>query len=125
MTVINIETLQLSDITECTVKYKACPTLAIYEPNKLNPRRCIAFSAWFTQDGKPAGLTSHIPPEIREKMGTRVHGCDICQEVCPRNQAKLKAKLPDDEFLKEFDERRDGETYICPIPPDVKPAALR
>jgi epoxyqueuosine reductase QueG len=32
-------------------------------------------------------------------MGIKVHGCDICQEVCPRNQARLKAKLPDDEFL--------------------------
>jgi epoxyqueuosine reductase len=83
----------------CTACMKACPTQAIYEPQKLNPRRCIAFNAWFTQEGKPAGLTSHIPPEIREKMGTRVHGCDVCQEVCPRNQAKLKAKLPADEFL--------------------------
>lgn len=83
----------------CTACMKACPTQAIYEPQKLNPRRCIAFNAWFTQDGKPAGLTSHIPPEIREKMGTRVHGCDVCQEVCPRNQAKLKALRPADEFL--------------------------
>jgi len=83
----------------CTACIKACPTQAIYEPQKLNPRRCIAFNAWFTQDGKPAGLSSHIPPEIREKMGTRVHGCDICQEVCPRNRERLQAKLPDDEFL--------------------------
>ncbi|WP_407311891.1 epoxyqueuosine reductase [Desulfosporosinus sp. SB140] len=92
-------TLEIKCPEGCTACIKACPTQAIYEPNKLNPRRCIAFNAWFTQDGKPAGLTSHIPPEIREKMGTRVHGCDICQEVCPRNQAKLKSKLPDDEFL--------------------------
>lgn len=83
----------------CSACMKACPTQAIYEPQKLDPRRCIAFNAWFTQDGKPAGLTSHIPPEIREKMGTRVHGCDVCQEICPRNQERLQAKLPDDEFL--------------------------
>lgn len=83
----------------CTACMKACPTQAIYEPQKLNPRHCIAFNAWFTQDGKPAGLTSYIPPEIRGKMGTRVHGCDVCQEVCPRNQARLKAKLPADDFL--------------------------
>ncbi|SFM28873.1 epoxyqueuosine reductase [Pelosinus propionicus] len=83
----------------CRACIKACPTQAIYEPQKLNPRRCIAFNAWFTQDGKPAGLSSHIPPEIREKMGTHVHGCDICQEVCPRNRERLQAKLPDDEFL--------------------------
>lgn len=92
-------TLEIKCPDGCSVCIKACPTQAIYEPNKLNPQRCIAFNAWFTQDGKPAGLTSHIPPEIREKMGTCVHGCDICQEVCPRNQAKLKAKFPNDEFL--------------------------
>jgi epoxyqueuosine reductase len=42
---------------------------------------------------------SYIPPEIREKMGSWIHGCDICQEVCPRNQPRLKAKLPRNEFL--------------------------
>ncbi|MBA7691522.1 Epoxyqueuosine reductase [subsurface metagenome] len=52
-----------------------------------------------TQDEFPGGVTSYIPPEIREKMGTWVHGCDICQEVCPRNRKRLKAKLPRNEFL--------------------------
>ena len=83
----------------CTACMKACPTQAIYGPQQLDPRRCIAFNAWFTQDGKPAGLNSHISPEIRGKMGTRVHGCDMCQEVCPRNQARLRAKLPADQYL--------------------------
>jgi len=80
----------------CSACLKACPTQAIYEPLKLDPRRCIAFNTFMTQD-RIAG--SHIAPEIRGKMGTKVHGCDICQEVCPRNQVKLKEKLPDDEFL--------------------------
>ncbi len=80
----------------CSACMKACPTQAIYEPLKLNPRRCIAFNTFLTQDHM---VGSHIEPEIREKMGTKVHGCDICQEVCPRNQAKLKEILPADEFL--------------------------
>jgi len=80
----------------CSACMKACPTQAIYEPLKLDPRRCIAFNTFMTQD-RIAG--SHIEPEIREKMGTKVHGCDICQVVCPRNQTKLIEKLPDDEFL--------------------------
>lgn len=92
-------TLEVACPEGCKACMEACPTQAIYEPLKLNPRRCIAFNAWFTQDGKPAGLTSHIPADIRVKMGTKVHGCDICQEVCPRNQQRLKAKLPDDDFL--------------------------
>ncbi|WP_378954504.1 epoxyqueuosine reductase [Pelosinus sp. sgz500959] len=87
----------------CSACMKACPTGAIYEPHKINPTRCITFNTNFTQDGM-AG--SYIQPEMREKMGTKVYGCDICQEVCPRNQARVKGKLPDDEYLlnaeKEF-----------------------
>jgi epoxyqueuosine reductase len=88
---------------DCTACMDACPAGAIYEPLKLDPRRCIAFNAWWTQDGRPC-VTSYIPPEIREKMGTRVHGCDACQEACPRNSAKLKAKLPQDPFLVQLAE---------------------
>lgn len=84
--------------TGCTACMDACPTGAIYEPLKLDPRRCIAFNAWKTQDGPPC-LSSHIPTDIRPKMGARVHGCDVCQEVCPRNSRKLKARLPEDPFL--------------------------
>jgi len=84
---------------KCTACIDACPTGALYEPLKMDPRRCIAFNTFMTQDGYPAGTTSYIPPEIREKMGTWIHGCDICQEVCPRNQRRLKAKLPQNEFL--------------------------
>ncbi|MDR3599682.1 MAG: 4Fe-4S double cluster binding domain-containing protein [Desulfosporosinus sp.] len=80
----------------CSACMKACPTKAIYEPHKINPPRCIAFHTFLTQEGM-AG--SYIKPEIREKMGTKIQGCDICQDVCPLNQERLKSKLPDDEFL--------------------------
>jgi epoxyqueuosine reductase len=89
-------TIEIGCPEGCSACMKACPTKAIYEPNKLNPRRCIAFNTFLTQERMTG---SYIEPEIREKMGTKVHGCDICQEVCPRNQARLKAKLPDDPFL--------------------------
>lgn len=91
-------TFELKCPKDCTACMDACPTGAIYEPLKLDPHRCIAFNAWWTQDGRPC-VTSFIPPEIREEMGTRVHGCDVCQEACPRNSAKLKTKLPEDAFL--------------------------
>jgi epoxyqueuosine reductase len=99
-------TIEMKCPTKCTACIEACPTHAIYEPLKMNPRRCIAFNTFWTQDGVP-GNKSYIPPELREKMGTWIHGCDICQEVCPRNKKKLKTKLPPDEFLekisKDFD----------------------
>lgn len=91
-------TLKVKCPPDCTACMDACPTRAIYEPLKLNPRRCIGFNAWWTQDGRPL-VTSNIPHEIRAKMGAKVHGCDLCQEACPRNAAKLKAKLPPDPFL--------------------------
>lgn len=84
----------------CTVCIDACPTKALYQPLKMNPKRCIAFNTFMSQDGNPAGITSYIPQDIREKMGTWIHGCDICQEVCPRNQKRLKTKLPSNEFLE-------------------------
>jgi epoxyqueuosine reductase len=89
---------------DCTACMDACPTGAIYEPMKLNPRKCIAFNTFTPWDGTRPLITSHVPPEIREKMGTRVHGCDACQEACPRNSKKLKAKYPDDMFLVKLAE---------------------
>ena len=92
-------TLEVKCPPKCTACIDACPTGALYEPLKMDPRRCIAFNCFMTQDGYPGGITSYVPPEIRDKMGTWIHGCDICQEVCPRNQKRLKAKLPQNEFL--------------------------
>lgn len=80
----------------CCACMEACPTQAIYEPYKMNPHRCIAFQTFLTQD-RIAG--SYIEPEMREKIGGLVHGCDICQEVCPRNKERLSTKLLNDEFL--------------------------
>ncbi|WP_308773889.1 HEAT repeat domain-containing protein [uncultured Bilophila sp.] len=83
---------------DCDRCIRACPTGAL-EPFRLNPRKCLAFNAWRTQDGLPH-CSSRIPPEIRHLMGTRIHGCDLCQEACPRNGAKLRAAFPEDPFLE-------------------------
>lgn len=90
-------TMKVECPDNCFACMEACPTKAIYEPLKLNPRRCISYNNWWTNGRQ--GVSAYIPPEIREKMGTRVHGCDACQEVCPRNQKRLKAKLPQNEYL--------------------------
>lgn len=75
----------------------ACPTGALYEPYKLNPLRCIAFNTF----GR-ATPNGHIPRELRDKFGQRIHGCDICQEVCPRNRSRLQADMPQDGFLERL-----------------------
>jgi epoxyqueuosine reductase len=95
-------TMEVKCPPKCTACIDACPTGAILEPLKMNPFRCIAFNTFTTQDGRTGGISSYIPPDIREKMGGWIHGCDICQEVCPRNKKKLKATLPPDEYLAKI-----------------------
>ncbi len=93
-------TVEIRCPEKCDACFKACPTGALYAPLQMDPRRCIAFNTFMTQDGFPGGVTHYVPPEIREKMGGWIHGCDLCQEACPRNQARMKANLPPDEFLE-------------------------
>jgi epoxyqueuosine reductase len=75
----------------CTRCLDACPTGALFEPFRLNPRRCLPFNAWMTTKGRGFGITDNIPHDIRPLMQQHIHGCDLCQEACPRNQRTLRA----------------------------------
>lgn len=72
----------------------ACPTRALLGNGRIDSQRCISY---LTYHG--AELT---PPELREPMGMYIYGCDRCQNVCPRNQARLSALLPDDEKMHDM-----------------------
>jgi epoxyqueuosine reductase len=85
----------------CRACMNACPTKAIYEPFKLEPKKCIAFNNWMTQDGR-GSISSFIPYELREAIGCKIHGCDICQDVCPLNQKKLKAPKTADRYIEQI-----------------------
>jgi epoxyqueuosine reductase len=52
----------------------SCPTGAIVEPGVVDARRCLA---WLVQ--KPGTFDV----AFRDALGTRIYGCDDCQEVCP------------------------------------------
>lgn len=71
---------------DCTLCLDACPTGALEEPYHLNPDRCIGYL-----NQKPG----FIPRELREKVGDHLWGCDICQQVCPKNRAPLAAARPE------------------------------
>ncbi len=80
----------------CARCIAACPTGAILGPYQLDARRCISY---LTIEHRGS-----IPLELRPLIGTRIFGCDDCQEVCPWNRFAVKSSDPD------FAERPDQQT---------------
>lgn len=72
----------------CTACIDACPTQAIVAPHTLNANRCISY---LTIEHR-----GPIEPELAQKMGSHIFGCDICQDVCPWN--KKSPKTSNDSF---------------------------
>ena len=62
----------------CTRCIEACPTDCILPDRTIDATRCISYLT--------IELKDDIPVELRDRMGSWVFGCDICQMVCPWNR---------------------------------------
>ena len=63
----------------CRKCIDACPTDAIMENKVVAGNKCISY---YTIELKDALLS----PELKEKFGNWMFGCDVCQDVCPWNR---------------------------------------
>lgn len=83
---------QMPNCGDCRRCIVACPTDAIVAPGVIDARRCISY---LTIENK-----GEIPLELRDKIGNRIFGCDICQEACPFNVGRAGKQEIKIEALK-------------------------
>lgn len=69
----------------CVRCLPACPTGALVEPGVLDARRCLA---WLVQ------ARGVFPVEHRIALGSRIYGCDDCQDACPPNRLEIRRRPP-------------------------------
>jgi epoxyqueuosine reductase len=81
----------------CTKCIDACPTQAIVQPGVIDSNRCISYH---TIENKQETINE----KFKDKFGSRIFGCDVCQDVCPWNKKPLLTRensfKPADEFYK-------------------------
>src|SRR5439155_1781542 len=72
----------------CTACLEGCPTSAFVAPRLLDSRRCLSY---LTIEKRGA-----FSDEEAASLDGRLFGCDVCQDVCPFNQAVDVGGPPDD-----------------------------
>ena len=79
----------------CDLCMKACPTDALAEPYRIEPRHCISYLT--------IEHSSYINPSLMDKMGNHIYGCDDCLAACPwtkyQSQTEIEALRPRPELV--------------------------
>ena len=75
----------------------ACPTGCIQPDRTIDASRCIAYLT--------IELKGSIPESLRPRIGERILGCDICQQVCPWNRRAMES-LGDAAFMTRLEAAR-------------------
>lgn len=70
---------------KCNRCIEACPTKALASDGSMDPRKCISYLT--------IELKSDIPDEFHGNWKDWIFGCDICQEVCPRNRNPVQTGI--------------------------------
>lgn len=74
----------------CTRCLKACPGKALAEEYKIDANKCLSYAT--VNKG-------YLSDDTMKKMGVRIYGCDVCQEVCTFNKKAKRVKR--NEFIPQ------------------------
>lgn len=87
----------------CRLCIDLCPTGAINLNRTIDARKCIAN---LTIENR-----GPVPEDVIPKLGRRVYGCDLCQEVCPWNK-NVKQKGVQEFELPETIRKMTTEEWV-------------